>query len=67
MNAHNLEEPGGQPRKHGRHIEHCEGAVSVAALLENAVREGRALWVEWGDGDGEVVSDDLTYGEADRR
>lgn len=38
-----------QPLPAGRHTVHRPDAVPVAALLEQAVQDGRPLWLDWPD------------------
>ncbi len=61
MSKHALDEGEHKRREHGRHTEHRENAVSVAALLEAALREGRGLWVVWGDNGGSVRDDEIEH------
>ena len=46
--AHRLASPH-QPLPTGRHSLHRLGAVPVGALLEQAIRDGRPLWLDWPD------------------
>ena len=59
MSKHELaEELDDSNQAYGEHHWHRENAVPVAALLAAAVREGRRLWVEWGDNDRLVGEDE---------